>query len=68
MKIHAILMKTALLQDSEGYKKLQGIFIWLESKLSQKMSNEKKYTFSIASKYLLRSLWLSILEALNEEL
>ncbi|KAL4509991.1 hypothetical protein ABPG72_010184 [Tetrahymena utriculariae] len=68
MKIHAILMKAALMQDPEGYKKLQGIFIWLETKFAQAVSYDQKFTFSVASKYLLRSLWQSMLDAVNEDL
>lgn len=31
-KAHTVLLKHALIQDPEGYKQLQGLFVWLYTK------------------------------------
>ncbi len=61
---HTVLIKHALLNDPEGYKRLINIFTWVETKRTVALQKPNPIKYEKGASYLLRHLWQNLLESL----
>mmetsp|Transcript_11171 Transcript_11171/g.9546 ORF Transcript_11171/g.9546 Transcript_11171/m.9546 type:complete len:292 (-) Transcript_11171:291-1166(-) len=63
-RAHTFLMKYALQNDPEGYKRFQNMLIWAENKRNAAKNTPNPMKHEQAATYLVRHLWFNVLDFL----